>query len=87
MSKTIMLVLIGKRMESAVEVQKALTEYGCYIKTRLGLHEASDSVCSEIGMVILELVGDKKKHEELYNSLKKVPCVNVKIQTMAIENC
>lgn len=87
MSKTIMVIVIGKRMESAAKVQKVLTEYGCYIKTRLGLHEVVDASCSEIGMVILELVGDKEKHDELYSTLKKIPCVNVDIQMMSIENC
>ena len=39
------------------------------------------------GMVILELVGDKEKHGELYNTLKKASCVSVDIQMMTIENC
>jgi hypothetical protein len=82
-----MVLLLGKRMESAVKLQKVLTEYGCYIKTRLGLHEIVDASCSGVGMVILELVGDKEKHGELYNTLKKASCVSVDIQMMTIENC
>ncbi|HOW51185.1 MAG TPA: hypothetical protein PLV42_03960 [bacterium] len=87
MAKNIMLVLVGKRRESAAQVQKLLTDYGCYIKTRLGLHDASESVCSEDGLIILELVGDKAKQQELFNALKKVPCLNVKLETLAIDNC
>jgi hypothetical protein len=87
MAKNIMLVLVGKRRESAVQVQKLLTDYGCYIKTRLGLHDASESVCSEDGLIILELVGDKAKQQELFNALKNVPCLNVKLETLAIDNC
>lgn len=87
MAKNIMLVLVGKRRESAVQVQKLLTDYGCYIKTRLGLHDASESVCSEDGLIILELVGDPAKQQELFTALKKVPCLNVKLETLAIDNC
>ena len=87
MAKNIMLILVGKRRESAAQVQKLLTDYGCYIKTRLGLHDASETICSEDGLIILELVGDKKKQQELFDALKKVPCLNVKMETLSIENC
>jgi len=87
MAKTIMLILVGKRRESAVAVQKLLTDYGCYIKTRLGLHDASETVCADDGLIILELVGDKAKHQELFTALQKVPCLQVKMETLAIENC
>ena len=35
----IMAVRVDKRETTAVEVQKVLTEYGCSIRTRLGLHD------------------------------------------------
>ncbi len=87
MAKTIMLILVGKRRESAVAVQKLLTDYGCYIKTRLGLHEASETVCADDGLIILELVGDAKKHDELFAALKKIPCLQVKLERLSVENC
>ncbi len=87
MARDIMLILVGKRRESALQVQKMLTEYGCYIKTRLGLHEASDTVCAEEGLIVLEMVGDQTKHKELFEGLKKVPCLHVKLESLAVENC
>ncbi len=87
MAKTIMLILVGKRRETAVTVQKLLTDYGCYIKTRLGLHEASETVCADDGLVILELVGDAKKHEELLRSLQALPCLEVRLERLGVENC
>jgi aspartate ammonia-lyase len=33
------------REEHAAEAQKVLTEYGCNIKTRLGLHEVNENLC------------------------------------------
>jgi len=87
MFKNIMLILIGKRRKSATEVQKLLTEYGCYIKTRLGMHEASDTYCSDNGLIFLELAGDEKIHMELFNKLQYISCVDAKLQKMETKNC
>ncbi len=87
MSKNIMLILIGKRRESAVEVQRLLTEYGCYIKTRLGMHDASETFCSDNGLIFLELVGKEEIHKELFSKLQKIACVDSKLQKMEINNC
>ncbi len=46
----IMAVKVEQRDTAAVEVQKILTEYGCSIRTRLGLHDqADDKTCSPSG--------------------------------------
>lgn len=87
MNKTIMLLMVGSRKETAVAVQGLLTEYGCSIKTRLGLHTASENLCSEDGLIVLELVGDEKVHDELFNKLTKLKCISVKLERMKIENC
>ncbi len=87
MTKTIMLIMVGKRRETAVEVQKLLTEYGCSIKTRLGLHSAAGDQCTEEGLIILELAGDPEKHDELYTKLTGLKCLNVKMERMEINNC
>jgi hypothetical protein len=63
--KTILLILIGKRKQAAVQVQKILTAWGCMIKTRLGIHAGVLEDCSEKGLLILELVGERSKMEEL----------------------
>lgn len=65
MDKTILLILIGKRKESAVNVQKILTEWGCIIKTRLGLHDGVLENCTNQGLVICELVGTSEQKNEL----------------------
>jgi hypothetical protein len=58
-------------------VQPILTEYGCYIKTRLGLHETSNNFCSPNGLLLLELVGDSNKCNELEQKLTAIEGVNV----------
>lgn len=87
MEKTIMLIMVGSRRDTAVEVQKLLTEYGCSIKTRLGLHTANANQCSEDGLIVLELVGNQSSHDELYNKLAELKCLSVKLERMKLENC
>ena len=81
MSKIIMGIEIEKRRDAAIAVQDILTEYGCFIKTRIGVHEATDdrTVCSENGYVILELIKDSDKEAaELETKLTKIAGVVVK---------
>lgn len=52
--RTIMGIEIGHREEDALKVQKLLTDHGCSIKTRLGLHEAAGNQCSSSGLILLE---------------------------------
>ena len=43
MAKRIIIgVHISSRMKSVPQVQKILSEYGCSVKTRLGLHNVSE---------------------------------------------
>lgn len=65
-------VLITDRQKEAGKVQNVLTKYGCSIKTRLGLHEITDDVCSTSGLLLLELTGDKSEMEKLENDLKAI---------------
>ncbi len=69
---------IYDRIQEADKVQKLLTEYGCFIKTRLGLHEVNDNFCSQSGFILLELFGDKLKQDELENNLNNIKGVEVK---------
>ena len=73
MTKTVLLILIGNRKESAVNVQKVLTAWGCLIKTRLGIHDGVLENCSDEGLLILELHG---KHEEMEELAHKVAVIN-----------
>ncbi|HOO56103.1 MAG TPA: hypothetical protein PLN69_04720 [bacterium] len=76
--KTILGVNVNNRAKNAAKIQKLLTDYGCYIKTRIGLHDVMDDFCSTGGLLILELYGDQKKRKELEDKLKAVPGVEVK---------
>ncbi|WFR56497.1 hypothetical protein QA584_23235 [Anaerocolumna sp. AGMB13025] len=58
MSKVIMGVKLMERMKSASKFQELLSEYGCDISTRLGLHVAASGACSPHGLIILEFIDD-----------------------------
>lgn len=84
MEKNILIILVGKRNENASAIQQVFTQYGCLIKTRLGLHDGVLDECSNSGLIILELVGEKKKHEEMQNALKKIDKINTKLISITV---
>lgn len=77
MKKIIVGINIPDRFKHAIEIQKLLTEYGCSIKTRVGLHEVTENMCATNGLMILEMVGDEKRIEEFIAKLKKIERLDV----------
>jgi hypothetical protein len=69
---------ITDRIRHAQKVQDLFTEYGCSIKTRIGLHTVSDKFCSPNGLVLLEMAGDEKPIFELIDKLGDIEGVDVK---------
>jgi hypothetical protein len=79
MNKTILIIRIEKRKDTAVMVQKILSEWGCLIKTRLGIHDGVLDDCSDDGLVFLELVGEEDKKNQLDMLLANLPGVKTKL--------
>ena len=77
-----MTVIIGvkleKRQENAKKLQDIATEFGCSIKTRIGLHEVADGVCSPSGVILFEVIN---KEVEFENALKTIESAVVKVMT------
>lgn len=84
MQRNVLLVLVSMRKNAAVTVQKILTEWGCLIKTRLGLHEDVLENCSESGLLFLELVGEEEKHAELERKLNLVAGVQARLVSLSV---
>lgn len=74
----IMGILITDRAKDASALQGILTENGCVIKTRLGLHEVDGTACSKKGLLILELVGQKQDWEKLEYAARALEGIEVK---------
>ena len=68
---------ISDRLKKSGEVQALFTKYGCNIKTRIGLHDASTNVCAPNGVVVLEMVGEEKTCNEMADALNKIEGVEV----------
>ncbi len=80
--RQIMGIQVGNRESEALKVQELLSKNGCIIKTRLGLHESSEELCSITGLIILEFLPDKDNEiTEMENELNKLSTVIVKKMT------
>jgi hypothetical protein len=74
-TKTILGVRVANRTKHTAKVQKILSDYGCSIRTRVGLHDVAENVCSPNGLILLEVVSQASA---LAAALAKVPGVTVK---------
>ncbi len=78
----VILVKIDHRSTEAVKVQNILTEYGCNIKVRLGLHEVSKEFCANDGLIILEVEGSSAELNAIVAALNKVEYVQAQLVEM-----
>jgi len=74
-----MLILIGSRQDAAEKVQKILTGWGCFIKTRLGLHDDVLENCTQSGLIFLELTGDLVQMQEIERKLNLIKSVDARL--------
>ncbi len=75
---------MSSRQETADKVQKILTAWGCFIKTRLGIHDGVLENCTDTGLVFIELVGDFEKHGEMERKLNLIKGVDAKLIPLEI---
>jgi hypothetical protein len=69
---------ITDRVRKVPDVQTVLTEYGCSIRTRLGLHDVQGDFCSPNGLVLLDMVCNDQVCQELMERLAEIEGVEVK---------
>lgn len=75
---TIFGIKLLDRVHTSSDFQAIVTKYGCSIKTRIGLHEVADGVCSPSGVILLEFIG--KDADEFEKEAKSIG--NIEIQKM-----
>ena len=78
----LMAILQENRVETATKVQEVLTRNGCSIRVRLGLHEAGVGSCSNSGLILLQICGEKADAEKLQADLQSVPHVKAKMMSL-----
>jgi len=77
-------VHITERAQHVPRVQDLFTEYGCSIKTRLGLHTVSENFCSPNGLILLEMAGPEPPILELMERLQALE--GIEVQKMVFEH-
>ena len=82
-NRIILGVQVTNRLQNVSEVQKVLSEYGCNIKTRLGLHDINENYCSTTGLLLMETYGDEKSILEMETKLRAID--GLVIQKMTFE--
>ena len=76
--KNIIIISVQHRKNVSVAVQEVLSEYGCLIKTRLGITDSTPKKCSQTGLIILEFLGNKREVTLMTKKLSKLSGVKVK---------
>jgi hypothetical protein len=84
-SHIILGVHITGRAQHVPRVQDLFTEYGCSIKTRLGLHDVAENFCSPNGLILLEMAGPEGPVFELMEKLQALEGVDVQKMVFAHE--
>lgn len=82
MEYKLVLVKVDQRTDSAEMVQKILTDFGCSIKVRLGLHDVPCNTCSPTGLIFLQVSGDDEPVKEMMTELNSVDNVTAKYITI-----
>jgi hypothetical protein len=60
---------IQNRVKQVPDIQKMFTEFGCNIRTRLGLHDTGEGSCSPAGLILLDTTGDESQINALTQKL------------------
>ena len=70
---------VDHRHSNALNLQKTLTEFGCNIKLRVGLHETGEDFCSDDGVIMLQACGDKETIGKMMDAFNNVEGVTAKL--------
>lgn len=57
--------------KNSCEIQKVFTEYGCSIRTRIGLHDVAEGLCSPSGIILVEFISGETSADEMIAKLRK----------------
>lgn len=69
-------ILVEQNRDVIISVQKILTSYGCYIRTRLGVNEIFFG--RQAGLIILELTGEHRQRDLLESDFRKLSGLHVR---------
>lgn len=85
MEKNVVIIYQKNREETAVKLQSILTKYGCFIKTRLGIHDGVMNACTPTGLIILETIGDTKEIKNMISEISALKDTDVKLVELKLD--
>lgn len=78
MDYRLIIAKVSNREGVAQDMQRILTDQGCLIKVRLGLHDIPANTCSPAGLVVMEVEGEEAGLTKLVSQLSELPGVFAK---------
>ena len=78
MNYKLIAIKIENRLTSAVKVQSILTDNGCFIKIRLGLHDIRSKTCTNSGLILLEVQTSNSQLDNMLAALNDIEGVTAK---------
>lgn len=75
-------IRMDNRVDNAMNFQKVLTENGCHIKARLGLHNTAEDGCANDGLIMLQPCGEKEEIEQLLADLNRLEGITAKLMDL-----
>lgn len=81
MFSAVMCILVKNRTKDAPQLQSILTNHGCIIKTRVGMHEVAN--CAEDGLIMLHLCGKEEAINDLEKSINSLS--EIRARTMLLD--
>ncbi len=77
LKNTVYGIQIMGRMQHAVEVQKVLSQHGCEISSRLGLHHTDERYCAPHGLLLCQMSGHEADIHKFETDLSRVQGVQI----------
>jgi hypothetical protein len=71
-------IKMDNRAANAARLQETLTQNGCSIKMRLGMHEVDEATCANYGIIVLQPCGEEAQVEQLVKDLNKLEGITSK---------
>lgn len=72
---------VPDRSTHAMEVQKIISEFGCHIHARLGLHEVKGKTCVPNGLIILHMLCESGDCKNMLSRLRKIKGIKAKMMS------
>ena len=81
MKSQIMGLRVDHRRANAHKLHETLTQHGCQIKMRIGMHEAGEA-CSDDGLILLQVCGEAGEAGQMLEELNGIRGVSAKLMEL-----